>query len=32
MGFIGLSTGSHLHFEIKINGRSVDPELFLKFR
>ena len=32
MGSTGMSTGSHLHFEIKINERTVDPELFLKFR
>ena len=31
MGSTGMSTGSHLHFEIKINNRTIDPEKIIKF-
>ncbi len=31
MGSTGMSTGSHLHFEIRINNRSVDPKNILSF-
>lgn len=30
MGMTGPATGNHVHLEIKINGRVVDPEIFVK--
>jgi hypothetical protein len=29
---IGISTGEHLHFEVRPAGESVDPTVFVKYR
>jgi murein DD-endopeptidase MepM/ murein hydrolase activator NlpD len=30
VGFIGRSTGPHLHYETRVKGDSVDPQKFLR--
>lgn len=32
VGHTGTATGNHLHFNIRINGKSVDPALYVNYR